>query len=151
MRTVTASRSPFQRLARTHALSAMGDAAMYGALAGSVLFSLGPEAQRSRVLLYLLVSVAPFAVVAPAIGPTVDRIPGGRRMVMQITTVARLVLYVVMMSHVHDLLLYPLVFGVLVMQMTYAVSKSALVPVVVRNDTELVEANSKLEIGRAHV
>jgi nitrate reductase NapE component len=117
---------------------------MYGALAGSVLFSLGPDAQRSRVLLYLLVSVAPFAVVAPAIGPTVDRIPGGRRMVMQITTVARLVLYVLMASHVHDLLLYPLVFGVLVMQKTYAVSKSALVPLVVRNDAELVEANSKL-------
>ena len=61
---------------------AMGDAAMYGALAGSVLFSLSPDAQRDRVLLYLLVSVAPFAVVAPAIGPTVDRIPGGRRMVI---------------------------------------------------------------------
>ena len=79
---------PFQRLARTHAFMAVGDAAMYGALAGSVLLSLTPDAQRSKVLLYLLVSVAPFAVVAPAIGPTVDRMPGGRRMVMQITAVA---------------------------------------------------------------
>lgn len=124
----------------------MGDAAMYGALAGSVLFSLSPDAQRSKVLLYLLVSVAPFAVVAPAIGPTVDRIHGGRRMVMQLTALVRLVLYLLMASHVHDLLLYPLVFGVLVMQKTYAVSKSALVPLVVRNETELVEANSKLGI-----
>ena len=71
--------SPFRLLARTHALMAMGDASMYGALAGSVLFNLSPDAQREKVLLYLLVSVAPFAVVAPAIGPTVDRIPGGRR------------------------------------------------------------------------
>ena len=146
MRTVNRQRPAFHWLARTHALSAIGDAAMYGALAGSVLFSLSPDAQRSKVLLYLLVSVAPFAVVAPAIGPTVDRIHGGRRMVMQLTAVIRLVLYLLMASHVHDLLLYPLVFGVLVMQKTYAVSKAALVPLVVRNETELVEANSKLGI-----
>jgi len=123
---------------------AMGDAAMYGALAGSVLFSLSPDAQRPKVLLYLLVSVAPFAVVAPAIGPTLDRIPGGRRFVMQVTAVTRAVCYVVMAFHVDDVLLYPMVFGALVMQKTYAVSKSALVPSVVRNDAELVEANSKL-------
>ncbi len=124
----------------------MGDAAMYGALAGSVLLSLTPDAQRSKVLLYLLISAAPFAVVAPAIGPTVDRIPGGRRMVMQLTAITRAVVYLVMMFHVDDLLLYPLVFAALVMQKTYAVSKSALVPLVVRNETELVEANSKLSL-----
>ncbi len=124
----------------------MGDAAMYGALAGSVLFSPTTDGQRDKVLLYLLVSVAPFAVVAPAIGPTVDRIPGGRRMVMQITALTRALLYVVMAFHVDDLLLYPLVFGALVMQKTYAVSKSALVPSVVRSEEELVEANSKLSL-----
>lgn len=125
---------------------AMGDAAMYGALAGSVLFGLSADAQRQKVLLYLLISVAPFAVVAPAIGPTVDRIPGGRRMVMQITAVARAALYVLMAFHVDDVLLYPLVFLAMVMQKTYTVSKSALVPVVVRNETELIEANSKLSL-----
>jgi Major Facilitator Superfamily len=138
--------SPFQRLARTHAFMAVGDAAMYGALAGSVLLSLTPDAQRSKVLLYLVVSAAPFAVVAPAIGPTVDRIPGGRRMVMQLTAITRAAVYLVMMFHVDDLLLYPLVFAALVMQKTYAVSKSALVPMVVRSETELVEANSKLSL-----
>ncbi|MEN9643507.1 MAG: hypothetical protein RL238_176 [Actinomycetota bacterium] len=125
---------------------AIGDAAMYGALAGSFLLGLSPDAQRPKVLLYLLVSAAPFAVVAPAIGPTVDRIPGGRRMVMQITAVARALTYLLMISHVDDLLLYPLVFVALVMQKTYAVSKSALVPSVVRSDHELVEANSKLSL-----
>lgn len=142
---------PFQRLARTHALMAFGDAAMYGALAGTVLLGLSPDAQRPRVLLYLLVSAAPFAVVAPAIGPTVDRIRGGRRMVVQLTAVGRAVLYVLMAQHVDDLWLYPLVFGALVLQKTYAVSKSALVPSVVRNETELVEANSKLGLMSAVV
>jgi hypothetical protein len=40
--------------------------------------------------------------------------------------------------------LFPLVFVALVLQKTYTVSKSALVPAVVRSETELVEANSKL-------
>ncbi len=139
------SQSPFRRLARTHAFMAMGDAAMYGALAGTVL-GLDPSGQRSAVFLYLLVSVAPFAVVAPAIGPTVDRIPGGRRMVMQITAVVRALTYLVLIFHVDDLLLYPLVFAAMVMQKTYAVSRSALVPLVVRSEEELVEANSKLSL-----
>jgi hypothetical protein len=65
---------------------------------------------------------------------------------MQITAVTRAAVYLVMMFHVDDLLLYPLVFAALVMQKTYAVSKSALVPMVVRSDTELVEANSKLSL-----
>lgn len=125
---------------------ALGDAAMYGALAGSFLLGLTPDAQRPKVLLYLLVSAAPFAVVAPAIGPTVDRIPGGRRMVIQITAALRALAYLLMISHVGDLLLYPLVFLALVMQKTYAVSKSALVPMVVRDERELVEANSKLSL-----
>jgi len=132
-------------LARTHAFMAMGDAAMYGALAGSVL-ALDPSGQRSKVLLYLLISVAPFAVIAPAIGPTVDRIPGGRRMVMQITAMARGLTYVVIAFHVDGLLLYPLVFIAMVMSKTYAVSRSALVPTVVRSEDELVEANSKLSL-----
>ena len=137
------TQSPFRRLARTHALIAIGDVAMYGAVAGEVL-SLGPDAQRSAVLRYLIVSFAPFVVVAPLIGPTIDRIPGGRKMVMQITAVVRACLYVLMAFHTDDILLYPLVFVALVMQKTYAVSKSAIVPSVVRNDDELVEANSKL-------
>ncbi len=137
--------SPFRRLARTHAFIAIGDAAMYGAVAGEVL-SLGPDAQRSAVLRYLIVSFAPFVVVAPLIGPTIDRIPGGRRMVVQITAVVRALLYVLMAFHTDDILLYPLVFVALVMQKTYAVSKSALVPSVVRSDDELVEANSKLSL-----
>ena len=137
------AQSPFRRLARTHAFIAIGDAAMYGAVAGEVL-SLGPDAQRSAVLRYLIVSFAPFVIVAPLIGPTIDRIPGGRKMVVQITAVVRALLYVFMAFHTDDILLYPLVFVALVMQKTYAVSKSALVPSVVRNDDELVEANSKL-------
>jgi hypothetical protein len=121
-----------------------GDAAMVVALADSFFFSVEPTAARSRVLLFLVISFAPFLVVAPLIGPVIDRIRGGRRFVVQVTALGRVVLQLVMIRFVDDLALFPAVFAALVLQKTYAVSKSALVPSVVRSERELVEANSKL-------
>ena len=46
-----------------------GDAAMLVALADSLFLSIDPSAARSRVLLFLVVSFAPFLVIAPLIGP----------------------------------------------------------------------------------
>ena len=136
--------SPFRRLARTHALMTAGDVAMVVSLAGSLFFSISPDAARSKVLLYLLVSFAPFAVVAPFIGPFIDRAPGGRRLIIQLTAVGRALLFITMIFHLDDLLLFPLSFGVMILQKTYGVSRSALIPTVVNSKTELVEANSKL-------
>ena len=47
---------------------------------------------------------------------------------------------------IDSLTLFPLVFAALVLQKTYLVSKQALVPSVVRSESELVEANSKLGV-----
>ncbi len=121
-----------------------GDAAMVVALADSFFFSVDPNAAQGRVLLFLVVSFAPFLVVAPLIGPVIDRIRGGRRFVVQVTALGRVALQLVMVRFVDDLALFPAVFAALVLQKTYAVSKSALVPSVVRSERELVEANSKL-------
>ncbi|MBI5090607.1 MAG: hypothetical protein HZB15_17575 [Actinobacteria bacterium] len=123
---------------------AAGDAAMVVALADSVLFSIDADAARGRVLLFLAISFVPFLFVAPLIGPAIDRMPGGRRLLIQITCVLRIAISVAMAFYVSTLLLFPLAFGSMVLQKTYAISKSALVPSVVRNESELVEANSKL-------
>jgi hypothetical protein len=134
----------FTRLARTHAAMAAGDAAMAVALADSVLFSIDADAARGRVLLFLAISFVPFLFVAPLIGPAIDRMAGGRRLVIQIVTVLRVAISIAMAFYVDSLLLFPLAFSAMVLQKTYAISKSALVPSVVRTDEELVEANSKL-------
>jgi MFS family permease len=131
-------------MARTHALMTAGDVAMVVSLAGSLFFSISPDAARSKVLLYLLVSFAPFALVAPFIGPFIDRAPGGRRLIIQLTAVGRALLFAIMIFHLDDLLLFPLSFGVMILQKTYGVARSALIPTVVNSKTELVEANSKL-------
>ena len=72
-----ASYSKFRRLAITHALMMAGDAAMVVALADSLFFSIDPDAARERVLLFLVLSFAPFLVLAPLIGPVAR--PGRRR------------------------------------------------------------------------
>ena len=137
--------SPFRRLATVHALLATGDCAMAAVLVGSVFIS-SPDAARSKVLLFQLISVAPFAIVAPLIGPWLDRLPGGRRFVIQMTALLRALLLLLMIPNVDSVLLFPLVFGMMILQKTYSVSKSAIVPLVVRTDDELVEANSKLGV-----
>jgi hypothetical protein len=136
--------SPFQRLARVHALMIACDAVVAIAMAGSLFFDVDPEAARGKVGLYLLFTMAPFAIVAPLVGPVLDRMPGGRRLVVIGAAGLRIVVCLLMAGHLDSLLLYPEAFVFLVLSKTYAVSKSALVPTVVRSDEELVEANSKL-------
>ena len=136
--------SKFRRLAITHALMMGGDAAMIVALADSLFFDIDLDAARSRVLLFLVIGFAPFLVVAPLIGPLIDRVAGGRRFVIQVVALSRVVLTLLMAQYLDALALFPLVFASLVLQKTYAVSKSAIVPSTVRSEDELVEANSKL-------
>jgi MFS family permease len=142
--TARAPVSKFRRLSITHAAMTGGDAAMIVALADSLFFNIDPSAARGRVLLFLVVSFAPFLVIAPLVGPVIDRVAGGRRAVIQAVAAARVVISLLMAMAIDNLALFPLVFAALVLQKTYLVSKQALVPSVVRSERELVEANSKL-------
>ena len=74
--------SPFSRLALAHALAVAGDTLIAVALAGSIFFNVSADAARPKVPLYLLVTMVPFSVVAPVIGPVLDRTKGGRRLVL---------------------------------------------------------------------
>jgi hypothetical protein len=136
--------SKFRRLALTHSLMIAGDTAMVVALADSLFFDIDLGAARTRVMLFLVLSFAPFLLIAPLIGPMIDRIAGGRRLVIQIVALSRVALLLLMAQYLDALALFPLVFASLVLQKTYVVSKSAIVPSTVRSKTELVEANSKL-------
>ena len=138
--------SPFSRLARTHAAAVAGDTLIALALAGSLFFSLDPTQAKERVALGLLLTMAPFSLVAPMIGPWLDRVRGGRRWVVVGANVLRSLICVMMVGHLDSLLLFPEVFAVLVLSKAYSVAKSALVPTLVRSEEELVESNSKLSL-----
>ena len=138
--------TPFVRLARVHAAAAASDGAITAALAGSIFFSISPDESRGKVALALLLTMAPFAVVTPLIGPAIDRVKGGRRMMIMVTLVGRVIIAFFMIRHFDTLLLFPEAFGILVLQKGYAVSKSAVVPQFVKSEQDFVGANSRLAL-----
>ncbi len=80
-------RKPFGRLALVHCLQAAGTTFVTISLAGSLFFSISPDAAESKVLLYLLITIAPFAVVGPALSPLLDRGRQARRSSVAIANV----------------------------------------------------------------
>jgi MFS family permease len=123
------------------------DAMITVALAGTVFFGASPHAQRGNILLYLLITMAPFAVVAPVIGPMLDRLQHGRRWTMAGTAIGRAVLALIMASHPSELLvLYPCALGSLVLSKAYGVVRAAAAPRLVPPGMSLTEANARLSI-----
>ncbi|MBW3614080.1 MAG: MFS transporter [Actinobacteria bacterium] len=141
--------SGFARLTLTHALSMAGDALVTMALAGSLFFSISPNEARGRVALSLVLSMAPFAVVAPFLGPAIDRSRHGRRAMVVVSCAGRAVACLMMVEVLQGLALFPLAFAVLVLAKGYSVAKSSMVPALVGRAEALVEANSKLAITSA--
>jgi hypothetical protein len=121
-------RRPFGRLALTHVLMTAGDTMFAVSLAGSLFFSISPTAAKDKVLLYLLLTMGPFAVVAPALGPVIDRSRGARRAMVVASAVGRAVLCPFLARDIHSLLLFPEAFAMLVLSKVYLVTKGALVP-----------------------
>ena len=121
-----------------------GETSMTLALADSLFLSISPDAARTKVILFLAVSMAPFAIVAPFVGPLVDRMRGGQRMVVLLVAILRALVLIGMMQSLDSLTLFPLAFASLVLAKTYSIAKSSLVPSTVTGSDGLVEANSKL-------
>ncbi|WP_375480767.1 MFS transporter [uncultured Jatrophihabitans sp.] len=123
------------------------DAMITVALAGTVFFGASAHAQRGNVLLYLLITMAPFAVIAPVIGPALDRLQHGRRWTMAGTAIGRAVLALIMAGHPTELLvLYPCALGSLVLSKAYGVVRAAAAPRLVPPGMTLTEANARLTI-----
>ncbi|MET0420158.1 MAG: MFS transporter [Acidimicrobiia bacterium] len=143
--------TPFARLVYAHAVSVAGDACLTVSLAGSLFFQSPTNSAREKVLLYLVLTMAPFAIVAPILGPLIDRTEGGRRMLVVASAAGRAIICLFMAGYVsksapEGLLVYPLAFGALVLAKGHSIAKSALVPALVKNDDELVNANSRLAL-----
>jgi Major Facilitator Superfamily len=124
----------FGRLAFVHVIMMAGDTLVAVSLAGSLFFSVSPHEAKSKVLAYLALTIAPFAVVSPILGPLIDRSSNGRRVLVALSSGLRVVLAVVMMRHLTSWLLFPEAFAMLVLSKLYAVTRSTLVPEMARTD-----------------
>ncbi len=132
------------RLTITHCVHAAAEAFFTVSMAGSIFFSVSPDAARPRVLLFLVVTLAPFLVMAPLVGPVVDRIRGGLASTMVASFVLRAVFAVLLAENLRSLFLFPLAFAILVVAKTYTIARNALVPALVLDAHDLVSANARL-------
>jgi MFS family permease len=141
-----AGESGLTQLLWVNALHMAGDAMIAVSLAGTLFFAATTDAQRSNVALYLLVTMAPFAVLAPVIGPALDRLQRGRRWAMAASHIGRALLALVMLSHFEDIWLYPAALGVLVLSKSHNVLRAAVVPRVLPSAMSLTSANARLSV-----
>jgi hypothetical protein len=141
-----ADSSGLSALISVHALHAAGDALVAVALAGTLFFSVPLGEARSRVALYLLLTMLPFALLVPVAGPLLDRFPHGRRNVLAATTGGRGLLTWVMAGAV-GVGLYPLALAVLVLSRAYGVARAAAVPRVRPSGVGLVSANARMNVA----
>ena len=141
-----ASRTGLSSLIELSAAGAAGDAFVTIALAGTLFFSTSLDQARGRIALTLLITMAPFAVLAPVIGPMLDRARQGRRYLLAGTLMARGLLCWGMVDAVlhNDVVeLLPAAFGVLVLQKAYAVTRASVTPRLLPREITLVTANSR--------
>lgn len=144
-----AGESGLGKLIELHAVNGAGDVMITVALASTVFFSVPTDEARGRVALYLAVTMAPFTLLAPVIGPLLDRLPHGRRAAMAIAMLARAILAIAMSTIVATggLELYPAALGVLVASKAYGVVRSAVVPRLLPPNFPLVRANSRVTLA----
>ena len=145
--------TPFATAACTPTRSAScGDACLTVSLAGSLFFQSPTGAARGKVLLYLLITMAPFAIVAPVLGPALDRRRAGAALLVIVvgrgpgravhrhgacTSASRRPRACSSTRSRSACSCWP---------KGYSIAKSALVPALVKDDAELVNANSRLAL-----
>lgn len=150
-----ADKSGLNRLLEMHAFNTAGDAAVAISLAGSLFFSVPDGSQgagwgvRGHVALFLGLTMLPFAIVAPLLGPILDRFSHGRRWAIGITMAVRAFLCWVLASALphQSLAMFPAALGVLVMSKAYGVTRAAAVPRLIPEGFTLVKTNGRVSMA----
>ncbi|CAN5618163.1 MFS transporter [soil metagenome] len=129
------------------------DAAMAVALANTLFFAAASAESKSKVALYLLITIAPFAVIAPLIGPALDKLQHGRRVALALSFGLRTVLALILITNYDSAtgsfpswVLYPCALGMMVLSKSFSVLRSAVTPRVMPPTIDLVRVNSRLTV-----
>ncbi len=131
-------------MAEAQALGGAGDALVAVSLAGSLFFNLSPSASRDQVLLYLVINMAPFAILAPFIGPAIDRFGGGHRLIAAGLLALRAAFAAALAFFLFDLTLYFFALALLIAGKASGVTRQAIVPGLVAAPDQLLSANARL-------
>ncbi len=141
--------SGLYRLIELHAFNAAGDTAVAVSLAGTLFFQVPTGEARLQVAQFLGLTMLPFAIVAPLVGPFLDRFSHGRRWAIGGTMALRAFLAWVLADAVlrGSVALFPAALGVLVASKAYGVTRAAGVPRLLPDRLTLVKANSRISLA----
>jgi MFS family permease len=142
--------SGLSRVIELHAFNGAGDAAVAISLAGTLFFQVPTDQARGPVALFLGLTMLPFAIVAPLIGPFLDRFSHGRRWAIGATMALRAFLCWILADAVRSgdtVTLFPAALGCLVASKAYGVTRAAAVPRVLPQQLSLVKANSRISLS----
>jgi hypothetical protein len=139
-----AGRTGLSTLVELTAATSIADAFVAVSLAGTIFFSTNIGQARGRVALFLLVTMAPFAIFTPVIGPALDRMQQGRKFLLAGTLIARGLLCWGMSAAINNpVTLLPSAFGILVLQKCYGVVRASIAPRLLPAEMGLVKANAR--------
>jgi len=143
-----AAETGLSRVTEMQVLASAGDAAFTVALASTIL-ALPLGQARGHVALFLVTTMAPFVLLAPLVGPLLDRWRHGRRWAIGTTLALRAFLSWVLAGVVADgsPWLLPLALLCLIATRAYAVALSAGIPLVRPDAISLVTANSRQSVA----
>jgi MFS family permease len=139
-----AGESGLSKAIELHFVNLAGDAAVTVALAGTV-FAMPTDEARGEVAQFLLLTMAPFVLLAPFVGPLLDRFRHGRRWAIGTTLAVRAFLCWVLADAVVDdsAWLFPAALGCLVASKAYSITRASAVPRLLPPHYTLVQANSR--------
>lgn len=141
--------SGMYRLIELHAVNTAGDTAVAIALANTLFFAGATSEARGQVALFLALTMLPFAIVAPLIGPFLDRFSHGRRWAIGATMAIRGFLCWILATAVitESTWLFPCALGVLVSSKAYGITKAAAAPRLKPEGFTLVKANARISLS----
>ncbi len=137
------------RLMEVHALHNGGDAVVAIALAGSLFFTVPAGEARGQVALFLLLTLLPFSVIAPFVGPLLDRFRHGRRWAIGSTTALRAVLCLTLASTIDEKSWwqFPAALAILISSKAYNVTRSTAMPRLLPEGMSLTSANGRVSMS----
>jgi len=143
-----AGESGLARLVELNAVNAAADTALTLSLVGTI-FGIPSGEARGQVALFLLITMAPFTVMAPLVGPLLDRFRHGRRWAIGTTLATRAFLCWVLADAVatKSAWLFPAALGCLVASRAYNVARASAVPRLLPQGFSLVAANSRQSLA----
>ncbi|MDX6319533.1 MAG: hypothetical protein QOD35_2933 [Nocardioidaceae bacterium] len=144
-----AGESGLYRLIELHALNAAGDAALTISLAGTLFFQVPSDQARGQIALFLGITMLPFAIMAPLIGPFLDRFRRGRRWAIGATMLLRALGCWSLAGAVatQSPWMFPAALACLIASKAYGVTRASAVPRVIPEGLTLVKANSRISLA----